>query len=293
MLCIRTLVPTLLPFIFLSDLLTSSIMGKRIPILRPVGRLCRIPEGAEYIFLTGLLGGYPTGARAISQAQNTGLLSREDAKRMLGFCNNCGPAFIFGMASILFPQWWAPWLLLGIHVVSAMIVGAVLPGRQGAISATVRTSVSPVAALNRALHSMAGICGWVIIFRTVLAFWGRWFAWRFTPAIQAAICGLIEMTNGCVTLHRVSDQSMRFILCAGSLSFGGICVAMQSWFTAGLVSKDLYFPGKLLQSLISICIASLVFGRLQGLIALLPAAVLVIYLTKSQKICRNLQAVDV
>ena len=67
-LCIRTVIPSLFPFFLFSILLTTSLMGRRIRILRPLCRLCRIPEGAESILIAGCLGGYPVGAQCVSQA---------------------------------------------------------------------------------------------------------------------------------------------------------------------------------------------------------------------------------
>ena len=101
-LCIKTVIPSLMPFFFLSVLLTNRLSGKKISMLRPLGRILRLPEGAESIFLIGILGGYPVGAQAISQAAQAGSLDRSNAKRMLGFCSNAGPSFNFGILGRMF-----------------------------------------------------------------------------------------------------------------------------------------------------------------------------------------------
>ena len=51
-LCIRTVIPALFPFFVLSPMLTGAVTGVRIPALRFLG----CPEGAESIYLIGLLG---------------------------------------------------------------------------------------------------------------------------------------------------------------------------------------------------------------------------------------------
>lgn len=56
-LCIRTLIPSLFPFFIFSGLLTAAMNGRPIGILRPVCRLCGIPEGAESLLAVGFL--YP------------------------------------------------------------------------------------------------------------------------------------------------------------------------------------------------------------------------------------------
>ena len=55
--CIQVLIPSLFPFIFLSIILTGSLTGRKISVLRPLASLCGIPKGAEILFLTGILGG--------------------------------------------------------------------------------------------------------------------------------------------------------------------------------------------------------------------------------------------
>ena len=52
-LCLETLIPSLFPFIFLSSILSPSIMGKHIPGLTAMGRIMGIPTGCESLFLIG------------------------------------------------------------------------------------------------------------------------------------------------------------------------------------------------------------------------------------------------
>ena len=46
-LCLRTVIPSLFPFFVLSILLTSSLLGSSLAVLRPLGRLFGMPDGAE------------------------------------------------------------------------------------------------------------------------------------------------------------------------------------------------------------------------------------------------------
>lgn len=288
-LCLKTLVPTLFPFFFLSNILSSSLSRKRIKLLRPLGRLLRIPDGAEYILLTGLLGGYPVGAQCISNAYEAGTLSHQDARRMLAFCNNCGPAFVFGMAGALFPDPWTAWFLFGIHFICAGLVGFFLPGNAGKCLPNPSSFSSPVRALQQSIRSIAGVCGWVILFKVLLSFMERWFLWYFAAELQIAVTGFFELSNGCVRLAAVKDPQLRFVLCAAFLGFGGLCVTMQTWFAAGNVDKRLYFPGKLLHSTLSMMLACLVCGSIWFLLPAVLSVILVIFLRKTEKRCRNPQ----
>lgn len=100
---------------------------------------------------------------------------------------------------------------------------------------------------------MATVCGWVVLFRVLLAFLKRWIFWILPAAVQVAVTGILELSNGCCELLAVTDVSARFCICSGILAFGGLCVTMQTVsVTAGLSLKP-YFWGKLLQTLFSLC----------------------------------------
>lgn len=295
-LCIQTVIPSLFPFFLFSILLTSSLMGRQLTILRPISRFCRIPEGAESILIAGFLGGYPVGAQCISRALDANQLSSSDARRLLGFCNNCGPAFLFGMAGALFENWWTPWLLWLIHIIGALCVGAIIPGRPVKCRAQYMSAVSPVHALTKSVHIMAGVCGWVVLFRVLITFLNRWILWYLPPECQVAISGLLELSNGCVGLYELKSLSLRFILCAGFLGFGGLCVTMQ---TLSVVSekldKRLYFPGKALHCCISLCLACIVQGNhcIIMFSSLTIGVIIAVFIRKLQNKCGNLLVVGV
>ena len=61
-LCTSVVIPSLFPFFVLSGMLASAASGGGNKSLRPLERLLGVPIGAGGLFLTGLLGGYPTGA---------------------------------------------------------------------------------------------------------------------------------------------------------------------------------------------------------------------------------------
>ena len=191
-LCIRTVIPSLFPFFVLSGMLNNSLLGKKISILRPLGRLCRVPVGGESLLLLGYVTGYPVGAQLVTQAYRQRSLPANTARRMLGFCSNAGPAFIFGMLSSMFTDKRIPWLLWGIHIASGIIVGCVLPSEDSAKCVIKEAPpISAEKALHNAIRSIATVCGWVILFRILLGYFNRWFLWQFPVPIQVIISGIM------------------------------------------------------------------------------------------------------
>ena len=254
--CLQSVIPSLFPFFILSILLTSGMTGRNIPFLRPVARLTGIPLGSESILLTGLLGGYPVGAQAVSSAYSIGMLTDKEASRMMVFCNNAGPAFIFGMTAALLPSSHFAWLLWPIQMLSALFTALLLPGRTSRrITLTPSAQSTLTQALSASIRIMASVCGWVVLFRIVLSFLQHWLFWLFPSWGQVLLTGLLELANGCFALSTIDHTGFRFLLCAGMLSFGGLCVWLQTLSVANRVSMRLYLPGKLLQSAVAVTLA--------------------------------------
>lgn len=258
-LCIRTVIPSLFPFFVVSILLTGTLMGSNLTPLRPLGRYCRIPSGAECLLIAGFLGGYPVGAQAISDAQEAGQISTSEAERMMAFGNNAGPAFVFGMASSLFPAHWMAWALWGIHIFSALLVSRYFPSPKNE-NVVIKAKPAPTVseALLRSVRVMASVCGWITVFRVVIAFIDRWFSYFLPKNIFIILTGILELSNGCCALAQIESVPLRFILCSAMLAFGGICVTAQTRSAAKHVRMRRYIQGKILQTVISVCLSLLV-----------------------------------
>lgn len=256
LLCLTTVVPSLFPFFFLSNLLTGSLTGASSRALRPLGRLFGVPVGTEVLVLTGLLGGYPAGAQGVAQGYHAGQLSREEAQRLLAFCNQPGPAFLFGMVSFLLPGKWMAWLLWAIVLLSALLTAQLFAAPQ----CKAEPSVAMVegkrpSALAGALRATGTVCGWVVIFRVLLAFLSRWFFWLVPGQVQVVLTGLLELTNGCLLLEGVGNMRLRLVLAVGLVSFGGLCVTMQTLSLLQGLSAKTYLLGKLVQTGIALSLA--------------------------------------
>lgn len=255
-LCIRTIIPSLLPFFVLTSMLTGHLCGYSNPFLAPIGKLCSIPKGHEAMMLVGWLGGYPVGAQNIYQAYASGAISKADAGRMLGFCNNAGPSFIFGITAAFFTEAHIPWILWAVHIVSSLAVGFLLPTAPRSTTGTFHSQTPTLQqALKHSLKALSTVCGWVVLMRVVIAFLQRWLLWLLPDAAAVLITGILELANGCCALSEVESEPMRFLICNVLLSFGGICVWMQTISVTHELGTGSYILGKILQTLISIVLS--------------------------------------
>lgn len=256
-LCLKTVIPSLLPFLFLCSVLTGALWGGNFSWLRPLGKRLGIPKGAESLLIAAILGGYPVGAQAIGEAYREQRLSWDASHHLLTFCSNAGPAFLFGMAALQFPNGQTVWALWIIQILSALLTGilgtngdphpALLPPKTASISQTLMNTVK----------TMGIICGWILLFRIFTDFLTHWVLWYFPPEIQVVITGLLELSNGFCALSEIQDITLRFLICSGFLSFGGLCVTMQTASVIGVLSLKPYIAGKLMQTVFSLILSIL------------------------------------
>ena len=125
-LCAKVIVPSLFPFFVCSNLFCA--LGLERPMERVLSRVVEplfgVPGSGAAALFVGLTGGYPSGAQSVGALYGGGSIDRQTAKRLLLFCNNCGPAFIFGVVGpSVFGSSLAGLLLYLVHVASSLLLG--------------------------------------------------------------------------------------------------------------------------------------------------------------------------
>lgn len=270
-LCAGSVIPALFPFLAASSLLLKLGFGDALAgPLAPLMGLYRLPREAAGALVLGLAGGYPVGARTAAELCAQGSLTRDEAERLLTFCNNANPAFLLsGLGlGVLGSVRAGLWLWL-IHIFSALVTGLVLarkPGRQGGGCALPRKAPAAagsfpellVGAVQGALGAILGICAFVELFyvlglplRRLPAPWG------------AGLAGAVELFSASAALP---GGRLGFVLAAGLAGFGGLSVLCQT--AAVLAPQGLSpapcFRGKLLQGALSAGIALLLAPWVMG-----------------------------
>lgn len=280
-LCIKAVIPSLFPFLFFSSLLTDALWGCRLSWMQRLCKRLGIPAGAEVLLIPGFLGGYPAGAQAITNAYRDGRLNRDTAQRLLFFCCNAGPAFLFGIVAPRFSDRRTAWMIWVVHILSALLTGLFLSGNTEEKTQLPEKSMTISDHLLGAVRVMGIICGWAVLFRIILAFLNRWFFWILPQDLQPLFWGMLELSNGCCILNQISSEELRFIVCCMILSFGGLCVVMQTASVIHGLSLKPYLLGKMVQTLFSLLL-SLLFLRF-GWVSMALCVVLFFLFPKHQK----------
>ena len=94
-------------------------------------RLFGLSGAGASALLLGLTGGYPLGAAAVGDMTRDGLLTPEEAERVLPLCNNSGPAFLIGAAGTgVFHDRALGLQLYLTHILAALVLGVLLAPRE-------------------------------------------------------------------------------------------------------------------------------------------------------------------
>ena len=218
--------------------------------------------------LLGLISGYPIGASTCASLYRNEEISKEEAERLLAFCNNAGPAFILSTIGIgVFSSLKIGFLLLTIHVISAVMVGFIFkiflpikPNKENIKKHAPRPSFSFAFtdSVSSALSSSLSISAYITFFSVITSLLKSIPVQSSILELSRAVfCGILEMTTGAYEISRITDIGVSFIIISFFLGFGGFCIHFQtlSLLRDTDIDTKQYFLGKFLHGSISAIIS--------------------------------------
>ena len=235
--CLYTLLPSLFPFFVFSRIFILSggadLLAKRLAfVTKPLFNMsgaCIVP------IILGILCGYPVGAKTAAELYGEGIISKDEAQRLCGFCNNSGPLFLIGAVGtglLMCPS--AGVLLYAVHILSALSAGIIFRGKSIDKKSTIHggapknTAVNEnifVTAVEESVVTILNVFGYVIFFAVLTSFVKNPF-----------IVGIFEITNA---LKKISLLDFplwqKFVFASFFSSWGGLSVHMQTY---GILSKQ-------------------------------------------------------
>lgn len=265
LLCSENIIPSLFPFFVLSQILINTGFAKYAgrlisPVMYP---LFRVSGTGGIAFLIGLISGYPSGAKSVCDLYHSGDLSKEDAERLLPFCNNSGPLFIIGAVGLgMLKSFRSGVMLYIIHIFSAIIAGFIsgLLHKKSNMNNTIRHTTHYASCSNfgavfsesikSSVISILNVCGFIVFFRSVTAPVSALFPQGITGGI---LKGIAEVAGGISALSQTAINTYSLPVISFLLGFGGFCVSLQVMGIAKAESLSMkyYFPYKILQGILS------------------------------------------
>lgn len=258
----QTLLPTLLPFIILSNLLIhTNLISYISKFLKPfLQKLFGVSEQSCYAILIGFICGYPIGAKVISDLLQTNRITRQEGQYLLSFCNNTSLMFI--ISYLVMQNFGDESLMLGtlfILLFSPMVCSFIfrkwykIKFQSSKISfatnhvLSVRFEILDTSIMN-GFDTITKIGGYIILFSILFSLCSLFhFDW---------IIPILEISNGIPWLLSANlSFEIIYPLVLALTSFGGLCAVAQTYSMIQGTSLSIF--AYIIQKLITALVTSL------------------------------------
>ncbi len=240
----NNLIPSLFPFMVLSSYISKSNISQTISKVfeKPFGKLfCTSGYGIVPLVL-GLLGGYPIGAKTTAELYKDGILSRNDAQRLLYWCINPSPAFaVTAVGTFMLGNTKSGFLLYCSCILASLSIGFFCrflsngekyKEKSYCDNSNKNIFVKSVADGSEAMFS---VCGWVLTFSVLTALCN---ALNLPYTLTCIIKSVGEVTTGC---ENAINAELSLPVIAGILGFGGFAVICQCATYSAICKTELKF----------------------------------------------------
>jgi len=238
----HTMIPSLFPFMVLSEVIVRSGVGERMtrPLCRVIRPVLGLNEAAGSALLLGFLCGFPVGSRAAAGYYRAGRLTARQFVHVVCMCNVPSSAFLVSAVGLcLFGTESMGWTLVLVSLIAALGVGALfrflLPKtgnwtrcRLPATSGDAVDGPLLPASIASAAGGMLQVCATVLLFCTlmgvlshlcqVLVLGGVW---------RAIMAGVLELSTGVCAAAGLNSATLSPVLCAAMVGWAGLSVHCQ------------------------------------------------------------------
>lgn len=236
----RTILPSLLPFLILSNLLiTSGNIAYISGALNPVfSKIFGTSENGSFALLSGFLCGYPAGAKAVADLTLSGYISAQEGQYLLSLCNNTSPVFILNFLvqqtleneQLAFPT-------IFILFVSPFIVSLFTRSGYKLRAGNPDTYTADLtgtekkwdfhlmdSAILNSCETLIKVGGYIMLFSVLISLWKE-----IPGVLFDAVLPVLEISNGILLIGNSSlGFSAKYPALLALTSFGGLCAAAQT-----------------------------------------------------------------
>ena len=240
-LCVSTLIPSLFPFMVLSELFVRSgaadIVGRIVGA--PVSWLLGVSREGSVAWLLGVVCGFPIGMKCALSLYDRGKISRAELEHLSTFCNVPSSAFLIGaVGTSLFGSKNFGLVLYAAHIIASLMIGFVgrfyFSGKRkeyffgsGAAESKQGAAKAFSESVTSSATSMLFICAFVVFFSSFVGIL-RYILedMRIGVFAKFLVFGFFEMTGG---VSAASELPVRYAIPAVAIITGwsGLSVHFQ------------------------------------------------------------------
>lgn len=235
--CINSVIPSLFPFAVMAKTLVLILDIKKEGIfIKTVKNIFNISKNGAIAFILGAVCGYPIGAKTVAELYKNKRITKSEAKRLMCFVNNAGPAFtIATVGGIFLLSIKAGVIIYLSHIISSIIIGALISRTDKAKEIKseekekIKFSKAFTLSVSDAVISVINVSGIIVFFSAFLHIFDIINLKSFLPlGFIPVFKGLFEMTGG---IKELSDSllpyGIKVSLSSFLISFSGASVFFQ------------------------------------------------------------------
>ena len=279
-LCVSTLIPSLFPFMVISELFVrsgmASVVGRALGA--PISKLFGISREGSVAWLLGVACGFPIGIKCALSLYERGKISRGELEHLSTFCNTPSSAFLIGaVGASLFGSRQFGLILYVSHLLSSVIIGfatrfyferrkrEIFEPSPDAFGPTKRGVSAFADSVTSSATSMLFICAFVVFFSSFAGILRHILdGVRIADRAKALIFGLFEMTGG---VSAAAELPLRYAIpIAGAITgWSGLSVHFQLIGICG--ERKISFLPYFLAKIASAMLCAAFTGVLAGIFA--------------------------
>jgi len=261
--CFNSLFPSLIPFIFLSNIIIKyNLLEEFIKLFKPISTIFKINNNSVIVFILSMISGTPSNSKYLKDLYDYNLIKEIDIEKCLYFCHFVNPIFILNGIGINFlNNKTSGYIILISNILASIMLGLIYRNKSYTNNYKYKSNNKNNKFINILNESIINTASTLLIIMGTIT-----FCLLLTGIIDIIfnidnnykfLYGFIEITQGLNYLSSSNlNINLKTIIASFLTSFGGFCIHLQVFSI--LDNKKIryipYFISRLLHGLLSIII---------------------------------------
>ena len=232
-LVVMTVIPSLFPFIILSDYFSGIEINTDSGVSRCFERIFGMPSQALTSVITGLLCGFPLGIKSASSLYDRGVIDDDELVRICGCANNPSLGFVISSVGLGMRgssnDGWLLFISVTLSSLLLLIFTRRKPINHNKSEFISRQSFDLSKSIKDSASVLTVISSYIILFSALLGVIKLFIKSKLVLAIAAS---LLEVSSGMKIVSSTGsiDYQTSMLLSAFGLGFSGFSVHLQSLY---------------------------------------------------------------
>ena len=261
--CFNSLFPSLIPFIFLSNIIIKyNLLEEFIKLFKPISTIFKINNNSVIVFILSMISGTPSNSKYLKDLYDYNLIKEIDIEKCLYFCHFVNPIFILNGIGINFlNNKTSGYIILISNILASIMLGLIYRNKSYTNNYIYKSNNKNNKFINILNESIINTASTLLIIMGTIT-----FCLLLTGIIDIVfnignnykfLYGFIEITQGLNYLSSSNlNINLKTIIASFFTSFGGFCIHLQVFSI--LDNKKIryipYFISRLLHGILSIII---------------------------------------